>query len=592
MRLPLTLVIDDQYGRDPSERAQLIKDTDSIEVTLDGVASLDDSASAGQTAAMVLCQGQERQGDRLVNNYHMIRQAVETGWGPDKPWQWTMVLLDAMFASGELDNGVPLGQEGDEHFGEETRARLAQEFPGLPLVMLTSKEQRELRDQRVPFLSKKGLNGEILKSKLLENGNLTDEQTASILQLRPGIVVRSPAMRKVFWLALLSARADASVLLLGETGVGKEVLAQFIHDMSRRAARPFVGKNIASIPPTLVDSELFGIARRTATGVDARLGLFQRAHTGTLFLDEIGNMAEDVQARVLRALQEGTIDIVGGDTVEVDIRLVSATSKDLHKLIEEGQFREDLYYRINTVDISIPPLRERREEIGPLAETFLQDHVSRIGKSGIVFSDHAKALLESYSFPGNVRQLRNLVEGIVIVKGNNEVIFPDDIEPSLRRPARKVEGGADVVESERSQLREAQQRVKELERQLTDLEARQQAPVLSLANIVDCLSQIPINPQASADPEHDPLWGIKPKLEQAVRQLLKRIAGAALEGTKRIPGDSPERTDAVRRIMGDPQVKEATPRILKAILGLRQDSNKMSEKEIDELIEAWRSGPH
>ena len=204
-------------------------------------------------------------------------------------------------------------------------------------------------------------------------------------------------------------RGDVPVLFLGETGVGKEKLARALHASSLRRGGPFVAVNCAAIPAELLEAEMFGIAKGVATGVSERPGRFQRAHGGTLFLDEIGNMPLALQAKLLRALQGGEIEPVGGVPVRVDARVVTATNSDLDEKMEQGQFRRDLYYRVAGFVLRVPPLRERREDIPGLVQALLSVFAREIGKSTPAITAEARRALTGYAWPGNVRELEHEV---------------------------------------------------------------------------------------------------------------------------------------------------------------------------------------
>lgn len=231
-----------------------------------------------------------------------------------------------------------------------------------------------------------------------------------------GIVFKSSAMKKVLTLAYKTARSMAPVLVTGESGTGKEEIARFIHNASGRIGK-FVAISCASIPENLLESELFGYERGAFTGADtSRKGKIEIADGGTLFLDEIGEMSPSLQAKLLRFLESGEYWKLGSDRVrKANIRLISATNRDLLKMIEEGKFREDLFYRINTVHIKIPPLRERREDIIPLSEYFLKVYSKKMHKLVKGFTKEAKYYLLSQDYRGNVRELRNMIERAVVL---------------------------------------------------------------------------------------------------------------------------------------------------------------------------------
>ncbi len=227
-------------------------------------------------------------------------------------------------------------------------------------------------------------------------------------------------------LARKAARSDATVLLLGESGTGKEVIARFIHREG-----PFVAVNAAALAETLLESELFGHEKGAFTGAQARrAGKFELAHGGTIFLDEIGDISPALQAKLLRVLQERAFERVGGtETLTVDVRIVAATNQDLKKRVAEGKFREDLYYRLNVISITLPPLRERRADIRPLAEHFLKEQ-----KGAARFAPETLEALERYDWPGNVRELRNAIERAVALHDGGE-ITPGDLPPEVLHSA-------------------------------------------------------------------------------------------------------------------------------------------------------------
>jgi transcriptional regulator with PAS, ATPase and Fis domain len=239
----------------------------------------------------------------------------------------------------------------------------------------------------------------------------------------PAIVGDSPAMRRVTALVHRFEQTDEPVLITGESGTGKELLARAIHDGSRRSSGPFVAVNCAAIPAGLVASELFGYEKGAFTGAAARtIGQIEYANGGTLFLDEIGDMPIDLQGHLLRFLQEGQIRRVGGrDTIALDVRIVSATNVRLGQAIAEGRFRQDLFYRLNVLTLPVPPLRERAEDIAPLASHFLQLARRDFGRQVERFSSDAMVALRRYRWPGNVRELMSVVRRAVVV-GDGPVI--------------------------------------------------------------------------------------------------------------------------------------------------------------------------
>ncbi|MDP6042008.1 MAG: sigma-54 dependent transcriptional regulator [Candidatus Latescibacteria bacterium] len=241
------------------------------------------------------------------------------------------------------------------------------------------------------------------------------------------MVGESPAIQNILDQIARVAPSNGRVLILGESGTGKELIARAVHKMSRRAKNPFIQVNCAAIPEELIESELFGSDRGAFTGaVKTRDGKFLQADGGTLFLDEIGDMSLSVQAKVLRALEQGEFERVGGgETFRVDVRIIAATNKELHTEVERGEFREDLYFRLNVVPITAPPLRERPEDIVALAEHFLAEYAEENGFLPKTLSKEVEELLFRYNWPGNIRELKNLVERLSIMVSSNEIQASD-----------------------------------------------------------------------------------------------------------------------------------------------------------------------
>jgi two-component system response regulator HydG len=278
----------------------------------------------------------------------------------------------------------------------------------------------------------------ILIEKALEHYHLRAENL--VLKERLGdrfdfsrIIGRGQKMKSLLETLAMVAPSDATVLLMGESGTGKEVVANAIHHNSPRAGQPFIKVSCAALPETLLESELFGHEKGAFTGaVSRREGRFQLAHRGTLFLDEVGEMSPAIQTKLLRVLQEKEFEPLGGvRTVKVDIRLITATNLELDKEITAGRFREDLYYRLNVVPIVLPPLRERKEDIPPLADHFLALYREKNKKSVKSISGKALDLLVRYDWPGNIRELENCIERAVIMT-REEAIVPADFPPQIR----------------------------------------------------------------------------------------------------------------------------------------------------------------
>jgi len=239
-----------------------------------------------------------------------------------------------------------------------------------------------------------------------------------------GFLARDPVMLSLLQQAKRVADSQATVLITGETGVGKEVLAEYLHQHSNRRKKPMVAVNCAALPSHLIESELFGHEKGAFTGATAtRKGRFEEAHEGTLFLDEIGDLPLDMQTKLLRFLQSGEFQKIGENKVlKSDVRVIAATNVDLLHAIEIGEFREDLYYRLNVINLEIPPLRNRPEDIGVLSEYFLKKFGSRENRSGLILSTEVVDALKGYHFPGNVRELGNLLERAVLLCPGPEIL--------------------------------------------------------------------------------------------------------------------------------------------------------------------------
>lgn len=269
----------------------------------------------------------------------------------------------------------------------------------------------------------------------LENDYLAEEVKTS--RHFGELIGDSPAFRDVLALVRAVAPTQTSVLLLGETGTGKELLAREIHDASPRRAKPFIRVNCAALPPGLIESELFGHERGAFTGADRRrAGRFELADTGTIFLDEIGEMPLEAQAKLLRVLQDGVVDRVGGSQpVPVNVRTIAATNADLNGAMSRGTFRPELYYRLNVFPILVPPLRKRRQDIPILAEHFLREIGLTLKRPGLRLDTTSVQRLMDYRWPGNVRELRNVIERAVILSHSSQVHIGEDLLPQEQHAA-------------------------------------------------------------------------------------------------------------------------------------------------------------
>jgi len=262
------------------------------------------------------------------------------------------------------------------------------------------------------------------------------------------IIGKSAPIQNVIQLIEKIADTDSTVLITGESGTGKELVAKNIHSHSSRAKKPFVPLNCAAIPKEILESELFGHEKGAFTGaINTRIGRFELANHGTLFLDEIGELAPALQVKLLRVLQEREFERVGGiKTLKVDVRIIAATNRNLEKAVEEGTFREDLYYRLNVIPLRLPPLRKMREDIPLMVKHFITHMSRRKGKDAPTISDEAMQCLSRYQWPGNVRELENLVERMLILK-EGEIVSPNDLPERLveRRQVQRVANAVQVL---------------------------------------------------------------------------------------------------------------------------------------------------
>ncbi|MFN3198322.1 MAG: sigma-54-dependent transcriptional regulator [Bradymonadia bacterium] len=273
-----------------------------------------------------------------------------------------------------------------------------------------------------------------------------------------GLVGSTPVMQKLRDRIAKVAPTRGRVLITGESGTGKELIARAVHEASDRAHKPFIKVNCAAIPATLIESELFGHEKGAFThAVGRRRGQFEQADGGTLFLDEIGDMSLDAQAKVLRVLQTGELTRVGGEKVmQVDVRVIAATNKNLEEACQNGEFREDLYFRLNVVPLLSPPLRVRRADVPVLARHFLAQVCEENGFKPKTFSEEALQALQSYNYPGNVRELRNIVERMVILSG--DVIGPEDVPDGVGGGGASTSGVRMIPQGTLREMRDAAER--------------------------------------------------------------------------------------------------------------------------------------
>jgi two-component system, NtrC family, response regulator PilR len=331
--------------------------------------------------------------------------------------------------------------------GQEVLKQIKTEYPEIVVVVITAYSSIEgailaMRDGAFHYIPKPFKNEEVLLTirKGLEQQRLAAENKALRAQLRERysfhkIIGKSKPMRQVFDLIELAAPAKSNILILGESGTGKELVAKAIHHHSRRADGPFVTVNSGSMPPDLLESNLFGHVRGAFTGaVSNKKGLFEMANNGSIFFDEIGNIPIDTQAKLLRVIQEKEFMRLGGvETLKAEVRIIAATNSDLERDVHEGRFREDLYYRLNVITLQLPPLRERAEDIPLLIRHFLAQYAEENDKALRDISPEAMERLIDYPWPGNVRELENVIERAVVLS-SGELLDVDLLPSSVLQP--------------------------------------------------------------------------------------------------------------------------------------------------------------
>lgn len=355
--------------------------------------------------------------------------------------------------------------------GNEVLKKVAGSYPGLPVIVLTGHGTIEdavdaMRVGAFDFITKPVnldhlslLVRRALESRELERRNVELLKEIESQRRTSAIIGKSAEMKRIFEILHRVAPTKASVLVTGESGVGKELIADALHNLSPRADKPLIKVHCAALAESLLESELFGHEKGSFTGATGRKrGRFELAHEGTLFLDEIGEINQNVQIKILRVLQEKKFERVGGeDTLEVDVRIIAATNRDLKAEIEKGNFREDLYYRLNVVNIHVPPLRERKDDIPLLAASFLREFSEENGKHVTGFDNKVRAAFFSYGWPGNVRELRNCVESAVVM-AQGSVITLEDLPPGVRdaqeERAIRVPSGSSLADAEKLLIRE------------------------------------------------------------------------------------------------------------------------------------------
>lgn len=384
----------------------------------------------------------------IVDDESNIRRILQVAF--DKEGYRAEVAEDA-FAALEMLRSEPYdclltdvtmpGKTGYELLQEAKALR-----PEMPVVIMTAygtipQAVQAIRDGAFEYITKPF---DLDQLKRVVAASMEEQKGPATKPKRQGnskkidFIAESPAMKEVYATIQQVADSRATVLVTGESGVGKEVVAKSLHQLSSRAHKPFVAVSCAALPETLLESELFGYEKGAFTGAQgSKAGRFELAHEGTLFLDEIGDIPLPIQVKLLRVLQEREFERLGASKpTKVDVRLITATNRDLQAAVDDGTFRLDLLYRLQVIELHIPPLRERVEDIKPLAELFLAKYCHENGRDPLALGEDALEAMRRYSWPGNVRELENTIErGVVLSPKDERVLTAKLLPPSLRRAA-------------------------------------------------------------------------------------------------------------------------------------------------------------
>ena len=349
--------------------------------------------------------------------------------------------------------------------GEDLYYDISQRYPGLPVILMTAfgdvaNAVALVKAGALDYLAKPFDLQDFIEKIQRNLSRIQDQNlSADTLGLRggtfrpgSGVLGKSRSMRRIERLIARLASVDSSVLITGESGVGKEVVASLLHHNSLRAGKPYVRVNCAALPQNLVESELFGHEKGAFTGATQRhIGRFEQASTGSIFLDEIAEIPPETQVKLLRVLQEQVVDRVGGkEPISLDVRIIAATQVNLDDAVRENRFRSDLYWRLNVINVHIPPLRDRREDILFLARMFVDDHATEMGLTTKTLSGEAEAKLLSMTFPGNVRELRNILERAVALSDGPRIMTRDlmslEGDPADQAPAHTLKQSVESAE--------------------------------------------------------------------------------------------------------------------------------------------------
>jgi DNA-binding NtrC family response regulator len=509
MKLSRILIIDDLYGRKPPnrDREDLCLRLGLKDITSDYDGKIRPEKISDPVAEVVFCNGQVETGGVMKNDLSGTLDMVRSGWSS---WpRWALVLLDLHFKTGTIGaDGEPIGRDADRdpkrYFGLTIFEKLRDEFSELPVVIFSSMDRQDVKFD----ITNLGADDFLVRDKISRSDLKACLQAHGLLEDINIIGHSLPVLLALKNARYLARHLALNILITGESGTGKELFAKAIHNWSGRTG-DFVPVNCAAIPQELIESELFGHEKGAFTGAATeKTGKIELAHNGTLFLDEIADMSESMQAKLLRTLQEQEFERVGGNkTFKVNVRVIAATNKNLLQMIEEGSFRDDLYYRFASAVTHLPPLKERKEDISLLAHRFLRKAEKANDTTKREISDEAMNLLIGYSWPGNVRELQNVINTSVAKNPNQDLLVPRHLELTQ--------------ESTRS-MEIPPGRMPEIPEDVSYIKTSIADTIKDLDSLIKVLDNIVLSN------EYQDLYGKLPALQQSYARLLARYLKAAL----------------------------------------------------------------
>lgn len=560
------LLVDDQWGASPELLRVAFARAPSALIAADG--ALADCEPRDSTVVVHTFTGQSIRDRVVINDVNATLGRVRL-LASQVPL--SLVLLDMRFDSGALNaQSRPKGLRGDDRFGAEIFRAILAAHEDLPIVFLSTYGQADLGGEAVAYLSKADITDHALGVCLLRHGRITLQQRRALLRLQSEVVV-APNTTAAYQAAFEIAPLTLPVMITGETGTGKEVLARYIHRSSTRGEGPFVAVNVNAVPRELFEAMFFGHMRGSFTGANEdRPGYFEQADGGTLFLDEVGDLPADLQVKLLRALETKTIKRLGARAdISVDVRLVSATNRFDAKGEVQG-LREDVKFRLCGLALHLDPLRDRRSDVLPLAHELLSQAALEYGKQGISLGPSALEVLEHASLPGNARELRHSIFSSVARAGNHSLI-------SASMLGLGNEFGASTSGSEQSAFVRQESALLD-----SHVEANSATmPGHSAARFDEWLG---MGRMAALPTGADGLLGLKVQLDELVDHLNRQLAALALRATRNAVTSEYAVTAAAQLLFNDPLLKGNVPsRKLAAMLGFTQDK-KFADAELDTLV--------